>query len=33
MLMEGRMLVILEGMILDIEPFIYYHPGGQYVLE
>jgi hypothetical protein len=33
MIKEGRMLVILEGLVLDIEPFVYYHPGGSFVLE
>jgi len=27
------MLVVLEGLVLDIEPFISYHPGGQFVLQ
>jgi hypothetical protein len=27
------MLVILESQVLDVEPFVAYHPGGVYVLQ
>lgn len=33
MIKEGRMLVILEGYVLDIEPYIAFHPGGAFVLS
>jgi len=33
MVREGKQLAILEGMVLDLEPFIYYHPGGMFVLQ
>lgn len=33
MVLEGRMLMILEGFVLDIEPYLYYHPGGVFVLS
>lgn len=32
LLKEGRMLAILEGQVLDLEPYIGYHPGGMFVL-
>lgn len=32
MIKEGRMLVILEGYVLDLEPYLSFHPGGAFVL-
>jgi putative effector of murein hydrolase LrgA (UPF0299 family) len=29
---EGRELVLLEGLVLDVSGFIKHHPGGQFVL-
>jgi hypothetical protein len=33
MVKDGRQLVILEGLVLDIAEWIPYHPGGQFVLS
>lgn len=33
LLSQGRMLVILESQVLDVEPFTAYHPGGVFVLQ
>ena len=30
---EGRKLVILDELVLDVASFISYHPGGQFVLK
>ena len=33
LLKEGRKLVILDELVLDLSPFISRHPGGRFVLE
>ena len=33
MLEEGRKLVILDELVLDVEKFISRHPGGRFVLQ
>lgn len=32
-LLDGRKLVILDEMVLDVEKFISQHPGGRFVLQ
>lgn len=33
MISDGRFLVILEGQVLDIEKYMFWHPGGVFVLN
>jgi cytochrome b involved in lipid metabolism len=30
---SGRKLVILDDLVLDVDPFISKHPGGRFVIE